>query len=125
MTIIGSVADRYYKNDERLAQDLARILNRHVRELCAAGCKHIQLDEPLFARKCDDACAWGVKTLEQAFAGCPASVEKTVHICCGYPGHLDQTGYLKADVNAYFRLAPVVDASEVVDVVSLEDAWRK
>jgi len=67
----------------------------------------------------------GVKTLDQVFEGCPKDVEKTVHICCGYPGHLDQTEYLKADVNAYFRLAPAIDASEQVDVVSLEDAWRK
>jgi len=99
-------------------------VNRHILELVEAGCKHIQVDEPLFARKADDALAWGVKTLDQVFEGCPKEVEKTVHICCGYPGHLDQTEYLKADVNAYFRLAPAIDASEMVDVVSLEDAWR-
>jgi len=124
MTIIGSVADSFYKNDEKLAQDLAKVVNRHVVELAKAGCKHIQVDEPLFARKPDDALSWGVKTLDVVFEGCPKEVEKTVHICCGYPGHLDQTEYLKADVNAYFRLAPAIDASTVVDAVSLEDAWR-
>jgi len=124
MTIIGSVHDAHYKDDAQLAMDLAKVVNQHVLALVAAGCKHIQVDEPLFARKCDDACAWGVKTLDVVFAGCPADVQKTIHICCGYPGHLDHEGYLKADTQSYFRLAPLLDASEVVDVVSLEDAHR-
>merc|ERR1711988_471454 len=43
--------------------------------------------------------------------------------CCGYPGYVDHTDYFKADVNAYFRLAPALDRS-CIDAVSIEDAWR-
>lgn len=122
MTIMGSTSDAFYKDESRLAFDLARIVNRHVLELAEAGCKHIQIDEPLFARKPDEALAYGVKALDACFEGCPPSVVKTMHMCCGYPGHLDQEDYQKADRDAYFRLAPAVDAC-CVDEVSLEDAW--
>lgn len=45
-----------------------------------------------------------------------------MHMCCGYPGHVDQTDYLKADPSAYVRIASALDAS-CVDAVSIEDAW--
>merc|ERR1719316_2599836 len=79
MTIIGSVADEYYKDDARLASDLASIINMQVRELAAAGCKYIQIDECVFARKPEDALKFGVKCLEKCFDGCPQGVEKTMH----------------------------------------------
>lgn len=122
MTIMGSTHDSYYKDEERLAGDLAKIINRHVLELAEAGCRYIQIDEPLFARKPDQALAYGVRMLDKCFEGCPSGVEKQMHMCCGYPGHVDQTEYLKADQTAYIRLAPALDAS-VVDAVSIEDAW--
>merc|ERR1719350_2712852 len=45
-----------------------------------------------------------------------------MHMCCGYPGHVDQTEYLKADQQSYRRIAPRLDRSRV-DAVSIEDAW--
>merc|ERR1719335_1957785 len=122
MTIIGSVADEYYKNDARLASDLASIINMQVRELAAAGCKYIQMDECVFARKPEDALKFGVACLEKCFDGCPQGVEKTMHMCCGYPGHVDQVDYPKADPSAYFKIAPALDES-CLDAVSIEDAW--
>jgi len=122
MTIMGSTHDAFYKDEERLACDLAKIVNRHVLELAEAGCKYIQIDEPLFARKPDEALAYGIRMLDRCFEGCPPGVEKQMHMCCGYPGHVDQTEYLKADRTTYFRLAPALDASNV-DAVSIEDAW--
>merc|ERR1719393_195349 len=47
-----------------------------------------------------------------------------MHMCCGYPGHVDQTDYVKADNQAYRRIAPALDASSI-DAVSIEDAWCK
>merc|ERR1719379_22758 len=122
MTIIGSVADEYYKNDAKLAADLAKVLNAHVLELAAAGCKYIQVDESLFARKPDDALEFGVKCLEACFADCPKQVQKQMHMCCGYPGYLDIQEFLKADQTAYRRIAPALDDS-CIDAVSIEDAW--
>jgi 5-methyltetrahydropteroyltriglutamate--homocysteine methyltransferase len=123
MTIIGSTANAFYPDNESLATDLAAVINIHVRELSRAGCKNIQIDEPLMARKPEEALAYGVRLLDACFEGCAPDVEKFVHCCCGYPGQVDQTEYLKADRDAYFKIAPALNKS-VIDVISIEDAWR-
>lgn len=123
MTIIGTVHNAYYESEEVLGQDLATIVNFHVRALAEAGCKHIQVDEPVFARHPDKALAWGIRTLDRCFEGVGEGVTTTMHMCCGYPGYLDDHGYLKADPDSYFRLAPALDESQV-DAISLEDAHR-
>ena len=43
------------------------------------------------------------------------------HMCCGYPGHLDDPEYLKADPKCYFDLANAIEQSSVHQV-SIEDA---
>eukprot|EP00930_Biecheleria_cincta_P054782 TRINITY_DN41189_c0_g1_i1.p1 TRINITY_DN41189_c0_g1~~TRINITY_DN41189_c0_g1_i1.p1 ORF type:complete len:392 (-),score=86.07 TRINITY_DN41189_c0_g1_i1:16-1191(-) len=122
MTIMGSTANSTYKDDKVLAEELAKLVNRHVLELAEAGCKFIQVDEPLFARKPEEALAYGIDCLDKCFEGCPAGVEKQMHMCCGYPGHVDQTDYLKADKNAYRRIASKLNQSNI-DAISIEDAW--
>lgn len=125
MTIMGSTCNVHYKEEEeQLAFDLAAIVNGQVRELVAAGCKHIQVDEPLFARKPEETLSYGVRALEKCFEGCPPEVEKSMHMCCGYPGCVDQLDYKKAELSAYFKIAPALDES-CLDAVSIEDAWCK
>ncbi len=121
MTIAGSTADAYYRDEARLGADLAATLNREVLALAEAGCTWIQIDEPVFAREPDKALAFGFDNLERCFAGLPDHVIRAVHMCCGYPEHLDQTDYLKADRAAYFKLAPAIEASSI-QAISLEDA---
>jgi 5-methyltetrahydropteroyltriglutamate--homocysteine methyltransferase len=122
MTIMGTVHDAFYHDEQALAKDLAVILNTQVRALVAAGCRHIQIDEPMFARQPLKALDWGIAMLEACYEGVNASdCERQMHMCCGYPDHLDQEGYLKADPQAYFMLAPALDAS-CIDAVSIEDA---
>ena len=88
-----------------------------------AGCKHIQIDEPLFARKPKEALDYGLDNIERCWHGVPDGVTKVMHMCCGYPNHLDQEDYVKADPQAYFDLARAVDET-VVDAASIEDAHR-
>ena len=38
--------DEHYKNDQDLVMDLATALNEELRELAAAGCPLIQVEEP-------------------------------------------------------------------------------
>jgi len=104
-----------------LATDLAEIVNFHAVALAQAGCKYIQVDEPLFARQPQKALDYGIRLLDRCFEGAGEGCQKSVHICCGYPGYLDQTDYLKADPKAYFQIAPAIDAS-CIDAVSIEDA---
>merc|ERR1712151_189227 len=74
------------------------------------------------ARKPKEALTYGIACLDACFEGCPAGVEKAMHMCCGYPGFVDQTDYMKADNDAYRQIAPALDESNV-DAVSIEDAW--
>ena len=122
-TIIDTCADAHYGDERALAFDLADALNHEIRALAEAGCRYIQVDEPLFARNVERALAFGVECLDRCFDGVPEGVTRVMHMCCGYPGHLDDTGYHKADRSSYFRLADAVDAS-TVHQVSIEDAHR-
>ncbi len=123
MTIIDSTVDNYYQDDRALAADLADALNYEVRALERAGCRYIQIDEPVFARKSETALAWGIEMLERAFDGVGRDVVRTVHICCGYPSAVDLDDFPKAPKEAYFELAKRIDQASI-DWVSLEDAHR-
>jgi 5-methyltetrahydropteroyltriglutamate--homocysteine methyltransferase len=123
MTIADTSADAFYGDPIRLGVDLAAALNQEVLALAEAGCRHIQIDEPLFARKPREALDYGFDNLERAFLGCPDEVTRTVHMCCGYPDRLDNPDYPKADRNAYLEIADAIESSSI-DAVSLEDAHR-
>jgi len=123
MTITDTSADEFYGDPRALGRDLAAALNQEILALAEAGCRHIQIDEPLFARKPKEALDYGIANIERCWQGVPAGVTKVMHMCCGYPNRLDQEDYVKADPGAYFELAEAVDAS-AVDAVSIEDAHR-
>ncbi|MGC6496377.1 MAG: cobalamin-independent methionine synthase II family protein [Candidatus Puniceispirillaceae bacterium] len=121
LTIMDTTADCFYHDRRRLAADLGDSVNREIRALVDAGCRHIQLDEPLFARQLDDALGFGMEGLERCFHKVPSAVTRTVHICCGYPNYLDDADYKKADPTSYHQLAEVMDELDF-DAVSIEDA---
>ncbi len=123
MTIANSVADAHYGNAERLDRDLATALNTEVRALATAGCRHIQIDEPLFARQPERALRYGIGNLERCFDGVDETVTRTMHMCCGYPSGLDLPNYPKAPMDSYSELAEAIDQT-CIDAVSLEDAHR-
>ena len=123
MTIWDTNADAYYNDPGKLGADLAVALNREVLALAEAGCKYIQIDEPVFARRPQEALDYGFENLERAFHGCPDQVMRVVHMCCGYPDRLDHPDYPKADREAYLQIADAIEASSI-DMVSLEDAHR-
>lgn len=122
MTISDTTADMFYNDPAALARDLACALNAQVRALAEAGCRYIQIDEPIFARKPQAALDYGVEALERCFHGLPAEVTRVVHMCCGYPNHLDDADYPKADPGAYLQIARAVDGA--ADQISIEDAHR-
>jgi 5-methyltetrahydropteroyltriglutamate--homocysteine methyltransferase len=124
LTIGDSVADEYYHDDARArGAALADVLNVEIRRLAEAGCPAIQVDEPVFARKLDEALAFGAEHLERCFHKVPRSTELVVHICCGYPNALDVDDYPKAPKEAYVELAGVLE-EVAIDAVSIEDAHR-
>ncbi len=122
-TIIDTTANTYYQSMRELAFDLADALNFEIRALADAGCKYIQVDEPLFARNVERALDFGVECLDRCFEGVPEVVTRVMHMCCGYPDKLDSVDYHKADPDCYFELAEAVDNS-TVNQISIEDAHR-
>ena len=124
MTITDTIANTHYTSDEEMGYDLAIAINVEIKRLVDAGCKYIQVDEPLFARKPDNALAFGIKNLEKCFEGINQNnVEKITHICCGYPDKIDAVNYPKAPLDSYKKIAKALDSSKI-DSVSLEDAHR-
>jgi 5-methyltetrahydropteroyltriglutamate--homocysteine methyltransferase len=74
--------DEHYGDISRMMQDLAKVMNRNFRELEAAGCRYVQIDEPLFATADDDEVEAAVDAINMAVEGLKtASVQ--VHICQG------------------------------------------
>jgi 5-methyltetrahydropteroyltriglutamate--homocysteine methyltransferase len=123
MTIMDTTVNDHYSEPADLARDLADALNVEIRALADAGCRHIQVDEPVFARNVDQALAFGVECVERCFHKVPPEVTRVMHICCGYPQQLDDEDYHKADREAYFELAEIIDYA-AIDQISLEDAHR-
>ena len=124
MTITDTIANTYYKSDEELVYDLAIAINTEIKRLVDAGCKYIQVDEPLFARKPENALNFGIRNLERCFKDINnKNVEKITHICCGYPDKLDAINYPKAPLNSYSKISKDLDKS-IIDTVSIEDAHR-
>ncbi len=123
MTVSDTNCDDFYNDPRKLGADIAEALNQEVLALAEAGCQYIQIDEPLFARKPNQALDYGFENLERAFHGCPDHVIRTVHMCCGYPDRLDHPDYPKADPDSYMRIADAIEDSSI-DAVSFEDAHR-
>ncbi|MEM7221493.1 MAG: cobalamin-independent methionine synthase II family protein [Pseudomonadota bacterium] len=123
MTISDTVVDEHYGDPRALGRDLAVTLNQEIKALAEAGCRVVQIDEPVFARRPEAALAYGIENLERAFAGVPGTVQRVVHACCGYPERLDQEDYLKASPESYVTLSDALEAADF-HALSLEDAHR-
>ena len=123
LTIAGTIADDHYGDERALCAALGDALNQEIRDLAAAGCPWVQVDEPLFARYPDKALGFGVDNLARCLHKLPEETRTAVHVCCGYPAELDQEDYPKADPQAYDQLAEPLDLAPV-GAVSLEDAHR-
>jgi methionine synthase II (cobalamin-independent) len=82
MTIVDTVADRYYGDRVKMAMAFAELLNQEALALQADGVDVIQFDEPAFNVYTDDVKAWGIAALDRAAQGLTCMT--VVHICYGY-----------------------------------------
>ena len=82
MTIVDTVADRFYGDKVKMAFAFAELLNQEALALQADGVDIVQFDEPAFNVYMADAADWGVKALERAAQGLVCTT--AVHICYGY-----------------------------------------
>ena len=82
MTIVDTVADRFYGDKVKMAMAFAELLNQEALALQADGVDIIQFDEPAFNVYMKEAADWGVAALEVAARGLTCTT--AVHICYGY-----------------------------------------
>jgi len=119
MTIVDTVADRFYGSKVDMAMAFADLLNQEARALQADGVDIIQFDEPAFNVYLKDAATWGVQALERAAKGLTCTT--AVHICYGYgiKANLDWKETLGQEWRQYEAIFPAIAASSIQQV-SLE-----
>ncbi|HEX9720025.1 MAG TPA: methionine synthase [Ramlibacter sp.] len=119
MTIVDTVADRFYGDKVKMAFAFAELLNQEALALQADGVDIIQFDEPAFNVYMKDAADWGVKALERAAQGLACTT--AVHICYGYgiKANVDWKNALGEEWRQYEQIFPALAASSI-DQVSLE-----
>ncbi|MFB6260246.1 MAG: hypothetical protein ABEJ96_05480 [Thiohalorhabdaceae bacterium] len=74
--------DDYYGDLSRMMQDLAKVINRNLKDLEAAGCRYAQIDEPLFAAADKTEVAAAVDAINMAIEGL-SEMSVMGHICQG------------------------------------------
>ena len=128
MTIVDTVADRFYGDKLKLAFAFAELLNQEALALQADGVDIIQFDEPAFNVYMAEAADWGVRALERAALGLHEAglasgraCTTAVHICYGYgiQANIDWKNSLGPQWRQYEQVLPALAASSI-DQVSLE-----
>jgi 5-methyltetrahydropteroyltriglutamate--homocysteine methyltransferase len=121
MTIIDTVADRYYGDRVKMAMAFSDLLNEEALELQAAGVDIVQFDEPAFNVYMDQVRDWGIEALHRAARG--LTCKTAVHICYGYgiKANIEWKGTLGSEWRQYEETFPYLARSRI-DAVSLECA---
>jgi len=119
MTIVDTVADRFYGDRVKLAFAFAELLNQEALGLQADGVDVIQFDEPAFNVYMKDAADWGVQALERAARDLTCTT--AVHICYGYgiKANTDWKQTLGEEWRQYEQVFPALARSSIQQV-SLE-----
>ncbi len=119
LTIVDTVADRFYGDRRKLAMAFAELLNEEALALQADGVDIVQFDEPAFNVYMDDAATWGVEALERAAQGLTCTT--AVHICYGYgiQANIDWKNSLGQEWRQYEKVFPAL-AKSSIQQVSLE-----
>ncbi len=84
LTVVDTTVDEAYGDEAALAMDVAVALNAELRDLQAAGCDVIQIDEPAMTRYHEKVADFGAAALDRCLDG--ITVLTIVHLCYGYPG---------------------------------------
>ena len=112
MTIVDTVADRFYGDRVKMAFAFAELLNQEALALQADGVDIIQFDEPAFNVYMKDAADWGVAALERAAQGLTCTT--AVHICYGYgiKANVDWKQTLGDEWRQYEQVFPALAAQQ-------------
>ncbi|MBX6424747.1 MAG: methionine synthase [Variibacter sp.] len=116
MTIVDTLADRYYGDRVKLAMTFAALLNEEARALEADGVDVIQFDEPAFNVYMDAVRDWGIEALHRAAEGLACTT--AVHICYGYgiQANIAWKATLGGEWRQYEQIFPALAASRIHQV---------
>ncbi len=97
--------DEYYNDPIRMMFDAAKLLRNNFMNLAAAGCKHLQIDEPYLTPPSDDEVRQVVDAINLTIADLPEDVHVSVHVCQGNyavgPDYDGQIGHRYFDTGRY------------------------
>ena len=104
--LLAAVAyDEYYHDVTAMMADFGKLLHQNFKKLAAAGCKHIQIDEPYFTPSTEVEVGAAVDVINQSIEGIPEDVHVCVHICQGNyavgPDYDGQIGHRYFDTGRY------------------------
>lgn len=116
MTIVDTIADRYYGDIGKLALAFADLLNQEARGLESEGIDMIQFDEPAFNVYTEQVRDWGIEALERAAAGLNCAT--AVHVCYGYgiKANDDWKKALGNEWRQYEEIFPIIAKSSIQQV---------
>src|SRR5246500_49450 len=116
MTIIDTIADKYYGDRVKMAFAFAELLNEEAKALQADGVDVIQFDEPAFNVYMSEVSDWGIKALERAAEGLTCAT--AVHICYGYgiKANTDWKETLGSEWRQYEDIFPAIANSPIQQV---------
>ena len=75
--------NEHYGDIRNMMLDLGKLLNYNFKLLAEAGCKNMQLDEPIFTISEEDEVEAAVDAINLAIEGLPQDVHVSVHVCQG------------------------------------------
>jgi 5-methyltetrahydropteroyltriglutamate--homocysteine methyltransferase len=104
--ILAAVAyDEHYNDLGRMMDDVGKLLHSNFKRLVEAGCKNIQVDEPLFTMADDAEVQAAVDAINLAIEDIPDDVHVSVHYCQGNyavgPDYDGQIGHRYFDTGRY------------------------
>ena len=111
-TMTQLAENRYYRDEEALAEAYADAVNAEIRDLFAAGADVVQIDEPYLQAQPEKAASYGVQVLDRALEGIEGMT--AVHLCFGY-------AQLVSDKPSAYSFLPKLAASRAKQI-SIEAA---
>lgn len=117
--------DEFYNDLPKMMDDLGKLLRNNFRKLAAAGCRHIQIDEPLFTMSDDNEIAAAVDTINLAIEGLDREVHVSVHICQGnYAVGKEYDRRSATAISTWVATRPIWSARSRLRPISSSMTWR-
>jgi 5-methyltetrahydropteroyltriglutamate--homocysteine methyltransferase len=118
-TMTQQAQDDFYGDEEALASDYARAVNREIKDLFSAGADVVQLDEPYMQARPEKADKYAISVINEALDG--VSGTTAVHMCFGYAAVHKERGLGKPGAYSFL---PQLNRSNA-DQISIEAAQPK